>query len=717
MDDVSFSQMKEQMRFLNINSNTALKATMVQEYIKQEQIRQRHYEARAKGNEAVKDDKEGLLGALRRTLRFSSDEEEPRPGQESTTRQEEPLMMRGGSCVLIDDILQQGGRRPSLSFGRFVEPSLALGGLVGGGSAKNRQEAPQRLLYSSSNKRRTQERRHSLQGLDFVAMLDSKVQEQSERRPSDMVNDDQPVTDLASYLMQFVDADDDEASSGCKEEDRSLETNLFMVSRRSSPDGKPGGPKRKGAQQLSFQKSPVNCCVIPTEANLTGIGQHTSLKHLNPPISNPHRRSSFPAESLARGKPVSSVTLTRSQQKRPSITNSILEVLLTLGRPDICILGGSGGSLSADEYEQKLANMNLVRQEEHIGPDYIPEQSASCCQQIPAEISVVKAAVPSRQWVVRRQSSSSTRRSSCSPVRELRGDEETDNYDTSNGKQREWSASQESSALSFRSTYKQGELLVDFPSAISKGDNYYDGADDDEEAFVDFPSTPRSMSFTSSDGTSDVSPNRRVGHSKTSKSHESRVRNQPWAKVRLTMDPPVLQEKDHDLANECRANGKHAHAKMSDFTGNQNEANKEPGESVQTKPSHRNDDKGDCSKVYTEYDPSMEFEKPSNWVDDEEESDEESVEQLDVLSKSTNWVDGRCNVHKKVERQHAAPFASRDQELFKTFGIIDREAALAKWALSNSSQQPQHSQSTTNKPLAEGAFDEADLRGVLVDDE
>ena len=384
-------------------------------------------------------------------------------------------------------------------------------------------------------------------------------------------------------------------------------------------------------------------------------------------------------------------------------------MLLTLGRPDICVLGGS---LSADEYEQKLANMKLVRREEHIGPDYIPEQSASCCQQIPAEISVVKAAVPSRQWVVRRQSSSSTRRSSCSPVRELRGDEETDNYDTSSGQQREFSE------LCFRSTFKQGELLVDFPSAISKGDNYYDSADDDEEAFVDFSSTPRSMSFTSSDGTSDVSPNRRFDHSKISKSHESSVRNQPWAKVRLTMDPPVLQEKDHDLANELSANDKHTHAKMSNFTGNQNEANKEPGESVQTKPSHRIDDEDECSKVYIKYDPSIQFEKPSNWVDDEKESDEESVEQLDVLSKSTNCVDGRGNVHKKVVGQHAAPFASRDQELMKTFGIIDYEAALAKWSLSNSSQQPrQHSQTTTNKPLAEGAFDVADSRGVLVDDE
>ena len=189
MDDVSFSQMKEQMRLLKISSNTAFKAMMVQGYIKQEQIRQRHNEARAKGTEAVRDEKEGLLGALRRTLRFSSDEEEPRPGQEST-RQKEPLMIRGGSCVLMDDILQQGGRQPSLSFRRSVEPNLSLGGLVGGGSAKNRQEAPQRRRYrtSRSNEKRIPEQRHSLQGLDFVEMLDSKVQEQSERRSRYVVN-------------------------------------------------------------------------------------------------------------------------------------------------------------------------------------------------------------------------------------------------------------------------------------------------------------------------------------------------------------------------------------------------------------------------------------------------------------------------------------------------------------------------------------------------
>ena len=114
--------------------------------------------------------------------------------------------------------------------------------------------------------------------------------------------------------MQFVDSDDDEGTSGCKEEDRSLESNSFTMSRRSSPAGKPGGPSRKGAQQL--QKFPVNCCVTRSEANLTGIG-HTSLKHLNPPISYPLRRSSFPAENIARGKPAVSITAARSQQKRP----------------------------------------------------------------------------------------------------------------------------------------------------------------------------------------------------------------------------------------------------------------------------------------------------------------------------------------------------------------------------------------------------------------
>jgi hypothetical protein len=201
-----------------------------------------------------------------------------------------------------------------------------------------------------------------------------------------------------------------------------------------------------------------------------------------------------------------------------------------------------------------------------------------------------------------------------------------------------------------------------------------DGADDNEEAFVDFPSTHRRMSLASSDGARDVGPNGGVSHSEISKCHENMVRNQPGPNVHLTMDPAAY------LANKSGDNDKHAHVKISTLTGHQNEATKKPGDSVQMK-----------STLDIKHDPGMEFEKPSNWVDDEEESDKESVAPLDVLGKPTNCAHGKGNGHEKVVGQYAAPPASRNQDSVKKFSIIDRQAALAHWALMNSSQQPQHS--------------------------
>jgi hypothetical protein len=87
-----------------------------------------------------------------------------------------------------------------------------------------------------------------------------------------------------------------------------------------------------------------------------------------------------------------------------------------------------------------------------------------------------------------------------------------------------------------------------------------DGADDNEEAFVDFPSTHRRMSLASSDGARDVGPNGGVSHSEISKCHENMVRNQPGPNVHLTMDPAAY------LANKSGDNDKHAHVKISTLT-------------------------------------------------------------------------------------------------------------------------------------------------------